>query len=239
MFVRALDAIDDGSLDARIDFVFMQRERGEGEGSDAFMDLATSRGIPVAGLSSQQFRRAHDGGFAAHREEYDAQVLDLLRPYSPGLCVLAGYLLILSPVLTAAYRFVNLHPALPDGPVGLWQKVIWDLIEAQAQETGAMIFQVTDELDRGPVLTYNRVGLRTPVLDRLWPANAERQSEESEDDPLFRAIRSATVAREPFLLVETLKAIADGTLSVESPPSAPFDVTERVETALKEADLTA
>ena len=73
MFEGVLAAIDDGSLDARIAFLFMHRERGEGEASDAFMDLAASRGIPIESLSSARFREEHGGDFATHREEYDAR----------------------------------------------------------------------------------------------------------------------------------------------------------------------
>lgn len=236
MFEHALAAIDDGTLDAKIDFVFMQRERGEGEGSDGFMDLAASRGIDVLARSSQRFRREHDGDFAGHREEYDEQVVELLKSYKPDLCVLAGYLLILSPPLTHAYRFVNLHPALPGGPVGLWQKVIWELIDQRAEETGAMTFLVTDELDRGPQLSYNRVSLRGGAFDALWSAVRDSraellQADAGEEHSLFAAIRAAGVRREPYLLVETLKALANGTQSLDG-NQGPMDLTESVETAL-------
>ena len=236
MFEHALDAIEHGSLDARVNFVFMQRERGEGEGSDGFMDLAASLDIPVVALSSQRFRREHDGDFASHREEYDAWVLDLLRPYRPDLCVLAGYLLILSQVLTEAYRFVNLHPALPGGPVGLWQKVIWELIDTRAAETGNMTFVVTDELDRGPQLTYSRVGLRGPALDRLWSEigdadAASLRERDGEEHPLFKTIRAEGMQREPLLLTETLKALAAGALRLDG-DQPPLDLTEQVEAAL-------
>ncbi|MDA1035507.1 MAG: formyltransferase family protein [Chloroflexi bacterium] len=236
MFERALSAIDDGSLDASIEFVFMHRERGEGEGSDGFIDLAASRGIPVANLSSQRFRREHGGDFASHRAEYDTRVVELLRPYHPDVCVLAGYLLILSPVLNAESEYVNLHPALPSGPVGLWQKVIWDLIDQRADETGNMTFIVTDELDRGPQLTYDRVSIKGGHFDGLWAGIGDGSSDalkaaEGEEHPLFQAIRAEGVKREPVLLLETLKAIAEGSLSVAEPPAQPLDLTAQVEAA--------
>ncbi len=46
MLVRAMEAMDSGALDARIQFVFSNRERGEGEGSDAYFDLLEARGTP-------------------------------------------------------------------------------------------------------------------------------------------------------------------------------------------------
>jgi phosphoribosylglycinamide formyltransferase-1 len=236
MFERTLAAIDDGSLDASIEFVFMQRERGEGEGSDGFIDLAESRGIPVEKLSSLRFRRERDGGFAANREEYDRQIVEIIAPYEVDSCILAGYLLILSPVLITSSIFVNLHPALPDGPVGLWQQVIWDLIDQRAIETGNMTLIVTSKLDRGPQLTYDRVPITGEGFDTLWTGigswtGLQLKETAGEDHPLFRAIRAAGVSRESILLLETLKAMSLGTLSAMNPPKAPIDLTEQVEAA--------
>jgi len=237
MFERALQAIDDGTLDARIEFVFMHRERGEGEGSDGFMDLCASRGIPVVSLSSQKFRKEHAGDFAGNRDEYDRRAVELLKGYQADVCVLAGYLLILSPAMNAAYHFINLHPALPGGPVGLWQKVIWELIEQRAAETGNMVFVVTNELDRGPQLTYNRVAIQGPAFEPLWrnvdgKRIADLRDAEGEEQPLFKAIRSAAVRTEPILLVETLKSLASGALSMDSPPARPLDLTDQVNATL-------
>jgi len=171
----------------------------------------------------------HDGDFASHRKEYDAQALALLHGHTADVCVLAGYLLILSPMLMGSYQFVNLHPALPDGPVGLWQKVIWELINANADETGNTTLIVTTDLDRGPQLTYNRVPIKGGGFDTLW---AEPRRPGSEEDPLFSAIRAAAVLREPVLLVETLKALTTGDLCLDTPPSVPLDLTRAVEAAL-------
>ena len=233
MFERALKAIDDGTLDARIEFVFMHREPGEGEGSDGFMDVCASRDIPVVSLSSQKFRREHSGDFAGHRDEYDRRAVELLRGYEADVCVLAGYLLILSPVLVDAYRFINLHPALPGGPVGLWQKVIWELIEQRADETGNMVIVVSNELDRGPQLTYNRVAIKGTPFDDLWrsvegKSVADLRELEGEEQSLFKAIRSAAVRTEPVLLVETLKSLSTGALSIDAPPAQPLDLTDEV-----------
>ena len=244
MFEGVLAAIDDGSLDARIAFVFMHRERGEGEASDAFMDLASSRGIPVESLSSARFKQDHGGDFAAHRAEFDARVLDLLRPHPADLCVLAGYLLIMSPALTHAYPFVNLHPAAPDGPVGLWQEVIWELIETGARSSGATVLLVTDELDRGPRIAYARFPITGAPFDELRSQAAGRSSEElraeGEAQPLFAAVREAGLRREPVLLAETLKALARGDVAVrgervvdaDGAPIEPRDLTAEVEAAL-------
>ena len=244
MFEGVLAAIDDGSLDARIAFVFMHRERGEGEASDGFMDLAASRGIPVESLSSSRFRAEHGGDFASHRAEYDAQVVELLRPHRADLSVLAGYLLIFSPVLTHAFRFVNLHPSLPGGTVGLWQKVVWELIDSGATEAGAMTFLVTDDLDKGPPISYARFSIAGQPFDELRADASDRNIEElraeGEAQPLFAAVREAGLRREPLLLTETLKALARGDVAVRGErvvdaggrPAEPLDLTAAVEAAL-------
>lgn len=245
MFQAALDAIDAGRLDAQIDFVFMHRERGEGEGPDGFIALAESRGVPVVTHSSKRFREAHDG-FASHREAFDARSLDLLSSQpTPDLCVLAGYLLILSDPMVAAFPFVNLHAALPGGPVGLWQKVIWELIDQRAEETGAMVFHVTPELDRGPPVAFARFALRGEPFDALWrdaeiaPAR-ELGAAQGEAHPLFATIRKHGLAREPLLLVETLRLLAAGEIRVgggrvtgrDGLPPPPRDLTALVDAGL-------
>lgn len=242
MLERTLQAIDSGELDARLQFVFSNWERGEGEGSDRFFDLVESRDIPLLTYSSRKFRRAHDGDFGAHRAEYDAYVVSLLAPYSPDLCVLAGYLLILSPVLCQAGTFINMHPALPDGPKGLWQSVNWELIDQRAPETGVMVFLVIEAVDEGPPIAYTRFPLRGPRFDPLWAQVGEESSaalreRHGEEDPLFQAIRQEGLRREPVLLLETLKAFAKNELHIDAGrlvgaqgrPAPPRDLTTRVE----------
>ena len=213
------DQIAQGELDAEISFVFSNREPGEQEGSDEFFRLVRGYGLPVKTLSSKEFRRARGGRFAAHREEYDSQVLDLLGGYEPDVCVLAGYMLILGKELCRKYPFLNLHPALPDGPIGTWQSVIWELIEKRATKTGAMIHRATEEVDRGPVVSYCTVSIDGEDFRQHWDSlgedGAARVKEEvGEDFPLFQLIRREEYRREPFLLLETLRAVAAGKVRV-------------------------
>ena len=245
MLRRVLRSIEAGGLDARVQFVYSNRERGEGEGSDRFFDLVESQGIPLASYSFRKFRRAHGGEFDAHRAEYDTRVLDLLSPYTPDLCILAGYLLIFSPALCRAYTHLNLHPALPGGPKGLWQSVIWELIAGRAAETGVMVFRVTEATDEGPPVAFTRFPLTGPRFDDLWSQLGGEdvgtlRAARSEDHPLFQAVRQEGVRREPLLLLETLKVFArsemrihcgqvvDASLRVASPR----DLTAQVEAML-------
>jgi len=208
-----------GEPDARIEFVFSNREPGEAEGSDQFFGLVRGYGLPLVTLSSTRFRRAREGPFAAHREEYDRHVLAKLSGFSPDICVLAGYMLIVSGAMCRAYPLLNLHPALPQGPIGTWQEVVWQLIESRATHTGAMVHLATEEVDRGPVVSYCTV----PITGRSFVSHWEKlvrqdlgqvQAEQGEEFPLFKLIRQAQYQREPYLLFETLRSVALGQVAV-------------------------
>ena len=219
-------------VDARIDFVFSNRAPGEAEGSDAYFRLVREYGLPLITHSSAQFRRRRGGRFADHRAEFDAETLELLAGYRPDICVLAGYMLIASSRLCRAYPLLNLHPALPDGPIGTWQEVVWRLIEQRAGRTGAMTHLATEEVDRGPLVSYVTVPLDTPRLEPHWRELAARKTatvraEQGEDYELFRLIRAEQYAREPYLLLETLRAISRGEINLDvSAPGREVTIAE-------------
>ena len=220
LFSFVQEAITDGQLDAKIEFVFSNREPREAEGSDEFFDLVHSYDIPLVNLSSNRYRQEHGGGpISRYRAEFDHEAMDLLDKYQPDVCALAGYMLICSGEMCQRYPLLNLHGALPDGPIGTWQSVIWQLIEARAEQTGAMIHLATEEVDRGPVLSHCVVPITGHGFDQDWEALrgrdvADVRAAEGEDFPLFQRIREAGYRREPYLILETLRAVADGRLQV-------------------------
>lgn len=213
------DRILSGQLGARIQFVFSNREPGEAEGSDQYFRLVQGYGLPLVTFSSSDFRRAKGGAFSALREEFDGRVMDLLAGYRPDICVLAGYMLIVGGTMCRRYQLLNLHPALPDGPIGTWQEVVWSLVESRAIQTGAMVHLATEEVDRGPVISYCTVPLAGKGFDSQWLALGQqdltevRQSQ-GEEFSLFRLIREAEYRREPYLLFETLRAVAEGRVTI-------------------------
>ena len=168
-------------INGRIQFVFSNREQGEAEGSDTFFDLVRGYGIPLVTFSSRRFRRSVGGDFAGHREEYDREVIAYLSQFSPDICVLAGYMLYTGGEMCQRYSMINLHPALPDGPMGTWQQVIWELIDTKAQRTGAMIHLATEDWDRGPVITYFSLPLTGPFFDPLWEQLEGKSVEEIKE----------------------------------------------------------
>ncbi|MCH7736702.1 MAG: hypothetical protein IH872_04785 [Chloroflexi bacterium] len=204
---------------ARINFIFSNRERGEAEGSDEFFNLVDGYGIPLITHSSAKFRKEMGGRFSAHREEFDQQVMEKLAGSEADICVLAGYMLIVGGEMCRLYSLLNLHPALPDGPTGTWQEVVWELIRTRAAMTGAMVHLATEEVDRGPVVSYVTVPITGPGFDRHWESLREQDLDvikktEGEEYALFQAIRKEQYRREPSLLFETLRAVSQGEIGV-------------------------
>ncbi len=234
----ALDAIDSGKLNAQVRFVFVNRERGQHGGTDRFMDLVESRGIPLVTLSSQRFRTDHGRRpWAELRGQFDEAAMELLRPYTVDVSVTAGYMLI-APVLCRHFIMVNLHPALPGGPVGMIDKVIWELIQTRADESGVMIHIATEDLDLGPVVAYCRFPLTGPRYREAWSEAGGRTVEElqaglGEDLALFQEIRAAGVERERPLLVATLGAIEAGRIDLNAAGrTTALDLTDEIESDL-------
>ncbi len=214
------ERLESECIDARIDFVFSNRAPGEAEGSDDYFRLVREYGLPLVTHSSAEFRQRRGGRFADRRAEYDAEVLELLAERRPDICVLAGYMLIASSGMCRAFPLLNLHPALPDGPIGTWQEVVWQLIEQRAARTGAMTHLATEEVDRGPLVSYVTVPLNAPQMEPLWRELGDREAatvraEQGEEYQLFRLIRAEQYAREPYLLLETLRALGRGEISLD------------------------
>ena len=213
------DRLEGTSTDAAIDFVFSNREPGEAEGSDEFFQLVRSYGLPLITHSSTKFRRRHGGRLSDHRDEYDGEVMQLLADRKPDICVLAGYMLIVGGEMCWSYPLLNLHPALPDGPTGTWQEVVWSLIENRATCTGAMMHLATEEVDRGPVASHVTVPITAGAFDGHWSALGANDLEqikttEGERFPLFQLIRQEQYRREPYLVFETIRQMSLGSLSI-------------------------
>jgi phosphoribosylglycinamide formyltransferase-1 len=248
MFEAVRRAIAGGSLDARFAFVFSNRAPGEDETTDGFFDVVRSQGIPLVTLSSVGYRRSLSGErsrpgapLPGWREPYDEEVERLLGPYPFDIGVLAGYMLIFTAPFVQRHPLLNLHPALPTGPVGTWREVIRELIRGRAPESGVMVHLAIPEVDAGPVAAYCRYPITGPGLDPLW-TELDGHVDEMDDatieaTPLFHRIRELQMAVEAPFLVAALAAFADGRVRAEpgrlltpsGDPAEPLDLTAEVE----------
>ena len=111
--------------------------------------------------------------------------------------ILSGYLRKLGPRTREAYagRILNIHPALlpSHGGRGMYGRRVHEAVIAAGDVvTGASVHLVDDEYDHGQVLTR----IEMPVTSQDTAESIERR----------------VMAAEPGLFVETLQAIAAGTL---------------------------
>jgi phosphoribosylglycinamide formyltransferase-1 len=200
-----------GDINGKISFIFSNREPGEAEESDLFFELVQSYHIPLICLSHRRFKTdIGEEDFSINKEwriKYDREVNKKIAPFAPGLCVLAGYMLIVSEELCQKYDMINLHPAPPGGPAGSWQEVIWALIQNKAETAGAMMHLVTPELDKGPVISYCLFSIKDEPFAGYW--------QRDNKDMLFRLIRQHELAREFPLIILTLQALSRGEVDIK------------------------
>jgi phosphoribosylglycinamide formyltransferase-1 len=129
----------------------------------------------------------------------DERILASLREHAVDLVLLLGYLKLLGPRTTAAYRgrILNTHPALLPkyGGQGMFgEHVHRAVLAAGDRETGVTVHLVDEQYDHGAAVAQTRV----PVL--------AGDSVES--------LAARVLAREHELLVETLAAIAEGKIKL-------------------------
>jgi phosphoribosylglycinamide formyltransferase-1 len=220
------DAIKAGELDADIEFVFCSRERGETEPTDQYLDMVKGYGIPLVSFSYQKYRATKgmpnpdlSQSLPQWRIDYDKEVLKLLKKFHPDLGVLAGFMLVTSPLMCDKYDIINLHPAAPGGPAGTWQQVIWKLIETGADTQGIKMHVAIPELDVGPTATYCTFPIRGKAFDNLWEEIKGKTVEEIKakqgvENALFKAIRQHGAVREVPLTIATLKVFSQGKVKI-------------------------
>jgi len=258
LLTAAKDSIRQGEIKAEIAFVFCSREPGEAEESDLFIKLVKDCHIPLICFSYQKFKATQSSSIAGEtaglpswRLDYDREAMNRLQEFSPDLCVLAGYMLIVGKEMCRRYNMINLHPAAPGGPTGTWQEVIWQLIDSGAEQTGVMMHLVTPELDKGPPVAYCTFSIRGEPFDRYWQEIeghpvGEIQKSQGENNPLFKLIRQHGLAREFPLIISTLKAFSQGKVKVNKDkqvvdaanrPLRGYNLTDEIDEQVKEVLL--
>jgi phosphoribosylglycinamide formyltransferase-1 len=220
------DAIKSGELNAEIEFVYCARERGETEPTDRYLDMVEDFGIPLVSFSYQRYRKMKNmpdpdlsQPLPQWRIDYDNEVLKRLNRFSPDLVLLAGLMIVVSPLMCDRYKIINLHPAAPGGPAGTWQQVIWKLIEAKSDTQGIKMHVAIPELDMGPTATYCTFSIRGKVFDTLWEEIKGKTVEEIKaaqgvENALFKKIREHGAVRELPLTIATLKVFSEGKIKI-------------------------
>ena len=90
-------------------------------------------------------------GFA-NRQDFEVEILKILKEEKIDLIVLAGYMFLLTPLLIGEYkdRILNIHPALLPSFKGTHG--IKDAFEYGVKISGVTVHFVDSELDNGPII---------------------------------------------------------------------------------------
>lgn len=158
-----LDAIDAGSLDARIALVLS-------DNPDAFiLERARRRGIATGLIDCRGFKTKFP-------EEAQRETASRLLDAGVQLVCLAGFLRLVKRPLLDAFpsRILNIHPALLPAFPGLesWKQAL----AAGVSETGATVHYVDEGMDTGPVILQERV----PVLPGDTPESLHARIQVAE-----------------------------------------------------------
>jgi phosphoribosylglycinamide formyltransferase-1 len=254
-------AIKDGTVNADISYVFCSREPGDAEGSDRYIKQVKEYGLNLKCFSSKKFKpelrkkgKKNPDVLNQWRLDYDRGIVKLIGGLGVDIIILAGYMLVVGGEMCTKYDMINLHPAAPGGPTGTWQEVIWQLIEQKAESSGNMMHLVIEELDKGPPVTYSKFPIKGENFDYLWndlekkikdrPLN-EIQQEEGVQNPLFSKIREESAKREIPLVIQTVKAFAEGRVRLEDKKiiaegkvlQGPYCLTEDIEKYIKDINF--
>ncbi len=232
-----LNEIESGFLPIKISYIYSSRAPEESIWAQKIKEEAERKKIKLIYLSARSFLpELRKQNKEEWRIKYHRAILELL-PEEVDFGILAGYMWITSTEFCNKLFLVNLHPALPGGPKGTWQEVIWQLISARACETGVMMHKVTPALDEGPPISFVRFSIRTKKFIPLWEETEKvllkkhlsgLKKEIGENCRLFRKIREEGVKRELPLIIYTIKMLAE-----EREKNFPLDLTSKVENYLK------
>ena len=170
-----VDAQQRGELGGEIALVFSNVESAKG------LSRAREAAIPTACCD-------HRG---RPREEFDAEVIALLRQHGVELVCLAGYMRLLSPVFVRAFpqRILNIHPALlPAFPGKDAQR---QALDYGVRLSGATVHLVDEGLDSGPIVLQAAV----PVLSNDTAESLSARILELEHRLYPRAVRAMLEGR--------------------------------------------
>lgn len=150
------------------------------------LERAKTHGIPSEVLDHKNYKS---------REEYDRNILEVIKPYEVDLIALAGFMRILSPLFVRAYknRIINLHPALLPSFPGI--HAARQALEYGVKYTGVTVHFVDEGVDTGPIILQTVV----PVLD-----------DDTEESLLERIHKE-----EHKIYPEAIRLVAGGRIKIE------------------------
>lgn len=140
-----IDHIEQGTLPARIKIVVSNNPQAFG------LIRAAKHGIPCAVLNHQDFN---------NREDFDRELIHILRQADADLIVLAGFMRILTNAFLRAFpdKIINIHPALLPAFPGT--HVQQKALDYGVKFSGCTVHFIDEGVDTGPIIIQSVV----PVL---------------------------------------------------------------------------
>ena len=137
-----VDHIEKGSLKAIIKIVISNNPEAYG------ITRAKKHGIPIVVLKNGDFK---------NKEEFDLELIRILKSNFVDLVILAGFMRIITPTLLKAFphKIMNIHPALlPSFPGIHGQK---QALEYGVKLSGCTVHFVDEGVDTGPIIIQSAV----------------------------------------------------------------------------------
>ena len=117
------------------------------ENSDAgIIKRAERAGIPTCVVP---FRAGNE------RAQWERELQNVLRSFTPWLVVSAGFMKVLSPAFVREFQIINTHPSLlPEFPGA---HAVRDALAAGARESGCTLHYIDEGVDTGPIIAQRRL----------------------------------------------------------------------------------
>ena len=178
-FEAIADSVDAGKIPAEIAIVVSNKPTGRG------LERARECGLEAECIPSK----------GLEREEYDGQVVQLLKEKQVDLVCLAGFMRLLSAHFVSEFpnRILNIHPSLLPSFPGL--EAQHQALEHGVKFSGCTVHFVDEHLDAGPILIQAAV----PILN-----------EDTED-----TLSARILAEEHRIYTEAINLVLSGKFRVE------------------------
>ena len=180
-FEAVAKAIADGKLDARIQVVIHNNPDAK------VKERAKQYDIPTVFVDHREYER---------RENFDHEIVAVLKSYAADWVVMAGWMRIITQVMLDGYpkRIINIHPSLLPSFKG--NKAVEQTLEAGVKITGCTAHLVDLEVDSGQIIMQAAV----PVLpeDTVETLHARIQQQEYSIFPQAIALAGATIKDDRF-----------------------------------------
>ena len=180
-FEAVAKAIADGKLDAKIQVVIYNNPDAK------VKQRAEQYEIPTVLVDHREYQQ---------RENFDHEIVAVLKSYAADWVVMAGWMRIITQVMLDGYpkRIINIHPSLLPSFKGI--KAVEQALEAGVKITGCTAHLVDLEVDSGKIIMQAAV----PVLaeDNVETLHARIQKQEHFILPQAIALAGATIVDNRF-----------------------------------------